>query len=144
MAAISPPAEETSTENTLQPGAGSGSGIRRFGTRGGGGHLRHDAYGDEGKALTTDSEESSGPSGNKDPLNTFRYTGKRYDIGFDSLDMVARRFSPEVGRFMQRDRYLGALSTLGHGFLGPRKITGSKPSPGTSLCKSQGAVGWLE
>ena len=75
----------------------------------------YDAYGDEDKALTTDSEESSGTTGNKDPLNSFRYTAKRFDTGSDSLDMGARRFSPDVGRFMQRDQYLGALSNLGLG-----------------------------
>lgn len=41
--------------------------------------------------MTTDSEESSGATGNKDPLNAFRYTGKRYDTGSDSLDMGAYR-----------------------------------------------------
>lgn len=75
----------------------------------------YDAYGDEDKDLTTDSEEASGATGNKDPLNAFRYTGKRYDTGSDSLDMGARRFSPDVGRFMQRDQYMGALSNLGLG-----------------------------
>lgn len=46
------------------------------------------------------------------PLNPFRFNDKRWDSGSGSLDMGARRFSPDIGRFIQRDMYNDALGDL--------------------------------
>jgi RHS repeat-associated protein len=52
-------------------------------------------------------------SNNNDPLNAYRYTAKRLDTGAgDQLDMGARRFAPDVGRFLQVDVFNGALADL--------------------------------
>jgi RHS repeat-associated protein len=64
------------------------------------------AYGEIDKAL------SKGDTNDDDPLNPYRYTGKRYDSGSGTLDMGARRFGPGPNRFLQRDQYNGALANL--------------------------------
>jgi RHS repeat-associated protein len=48
-----------------------------------------------------------------DPTSSYRYTDKRFDPGSGSLDMGARRFSPDPGRFMQEDVLNDALGDLG-------------------------------
>jgi RHS repeat-associated protein len=63
-------------------------------------------YGDKDAALTKgDADESA-------MLNPYRYTAKRLDPISGTLDMGARRFGPDTGRFLQRDRYMGALADL--------------------------------
>ncbi|HEX2294067.1 MAG TPA: Ig-like domain-containing protein [Actinomycetota bacterium] len=67
----------------------------------------YDAYGGADPHLS---------SGDTDPLlhlNSYRYTGKRTDTGSGTIDMGARRFSPDVARFLQPDVYGGALANLG-------------------------------
>ncbi|HEX2296591.1 MAG TPA: DNRLRE domain-containing protein [Actinomycetota bacterium] len=48
-----------------------------------------------------------------DQLNPYRYSGRRLDTGSGTIDMGARRFSPDTGRFLQPDVFQGALSNLG-------------------------------
>jgi RHS repeat-associated protein len=75
-------------------------------------------YGDSDKELTAGDFDPAEPDivptigAKDDPANAYRYTGKRFDSGSGSLDMGARRFGPDVGRFLQRDLYNGALSDL--------------------------------
>jgi RHS repeat-associated protein len=51
--------------------------------------------------------------------NPYRYGGKRFDTGSGTLDMGARRYTANNGRFLQPDSYSGAISNLGlsHGHL---------------------------
>jgi RHS repeat-associated protein len=65
------------------------------------------AYGDADGALT------KGDADLTSVLNPYRYTGKRLDAISGSYDMGTRRFGPDTGRFLQRDRYMGALADLG-------------------------------
>ncbi len=59
-----------------------------------------------------DSDLSAGDESANTPTNPYRYTGKRYDSGSKTLDMGARRFSPDTGRFLQVDQYSGALKDM--------------------------------
>ncbi|HEX8081372.1 MAG TPA: DNRLRE domain-containing protein [Jatrophihabitans sp.] len=59
-----------------------------------------------------DSAMSAGDTDKNSPINPVRFTEKRYDSGSGTLDMGARRFGPS-NRFLQEDRYAGALSDLG-------------------------------
>jgi RHS repeat-associated protein len=59
----------------------------------------------------TDDAMSAGDPDPKDPINPVRFTEKRYDSGSGTLDMGARRFGPS-NRFLQEDRYAGALADL--------------------------------
>jgi RHS repeat-associated protein len=81
------------------------------------------AYGSADDELTAGDYDPSDPaeaatdglplSNNNDPANAYRYTGKRLDAGAgDSLDMGARRFSPDVARFLQVDYFNGALADV--------------------------------
>jgi RHS repeat-associated protein len=65
-------------------------------------------YGESDAGLTS----GQGTGDAADPLNPYRYTGKRLDAASGTLDMGARRFAPDVGRFLQRDQYHGALADL--------------------------------
>lgn len=56
---------------------------------------------------------SKGDSDPKSPLNPYRFTGKRYDSGSGNLQMGARQFGPQTSRFLQPDRYQGALADMG-------------------------------
>ncbi len=49
----------------------------------------------------------------RDPSNAYRYTGKRTDTGSNTLDMGARRYSPNPGGFLQQDAYNDALGDMG-------------------------------
>lgn len=64
-------------------------------------------YGTADLALTKDDEDTDSP------LNPFRYTGKRFDSGSQTLDMGARHFEPGAGRFLQQDVLLSAAADLG-------------------------------
>lgn len=71
------------------------------------------AYGAEEDGLTTNAESTLGSSFQQtEPLNAFRFNDKRYDTGSLSIDMGARRYGPDVGRFLQSDYYRGALDDL--------------------------------
>jgi RHS repeat-associated protein len=59
-----------------------------------------------------DSSLSAGDTDKNNPINPVRFTEKRYDSGSGTIDMGARRFGPS-NRFLQEDRYAGALSDLG-------------------------------
>jgi RHS repeat-associated protein len=53
--------------------------------------------------------------GDPDPLNpvsAFRYSAMRMDTGSNTVDMGARRFGPDVSRFLTPDLFFGALSNL--------------------------------
>lgn len=56
------------------------------------------------------TRESTDPK--NDPLNPYRFNDRRYDSGSGSIDMGFRRFSPDVGRFLEQDFYRGALADL--------------------------------
>jgi RHS repeat-associated protein len=78
----------------------------------------YSAYGAADDDLTAGDYDPSDPIGtgevnNNNPLNAYRYTGKRLDTGAaDGLDMGARRYSPDAARFLQLDYFNGALSDL--------------------------------
>jgi RHS repeat-associated protein len=73
------------------------------------------AYGEDDAGLTRETDRAGNATDPTDPLNPYRYTGKRMDTGSDTLDMGARRFSPDIGRFLQEDFYGDALGDLGLG-----------------------------
>ena len=79
----------------------------------------YDAYGGS-DAGTGAQALTSGDTNSQAPVNPFRYTGRRVDSGQATsatsaagYDMGARRYGPDVGRFLQQDVYAGALSDLG-------------------------------
>jgi len=67
----------------------------------------YDAYGEKDAGLTAGDPEDT------NPLNPYRYSARRFDSGSGTIDMGARRFGPDTGRFLQPDLFLGALSNLG-------------------------------
>jgi RHS repeat-associated protein len=75
------------------------------------------AYGGKNAELTKGDDAAD------DPLNPYRYTGKRLDTGSSTLDMGARRFSPDTGRFLQQDMYSGGAANLG---LATDALTGNR------------------
>jgi RHS repeat-associated protein len=80
----------------------------------------YDAYGGP-EAPDSDTQSlTTGDPDNQTPLNPFRFSAKRMDSGTatspsgtTTLDMGARRFGPNTGRFQQPDVYFGALANLG-------------------------------
>ena len=75
-----------------------------------------DENGPDGDQLTHEVDPDSSTQSDTpatDPLNGFRYTGKRQDTGTATLDMGARRFSPSTAHFLQSDFYDDALADLG-------------------------------
>lgn len=70
----------------------------------------YEAYGSANSPLT------AGDTNTTDPLNPYRYSGKRYDTGSKTIDMGARRFSPATGRFLQQDLYTSATENLALAF----------------------------
>ncbi len=56
---------------------------------------------------------TNGTARNDNPLNPFRFSGKRYDTGSQTLDTGARRLDLGSGRFLQQDLFRGALDDLG-------------------------------
>jgi RHS repeat-associated protein len=75
-------------------------------------------YGDEDAELTQEKgpkpDETSKEinTTREEPLNPYRFSGKRFDSGSGTLDMGARRFAPDTGRFIQQDQYDDALDDL--------------------------------
>lgn len=59
-----------------------------------------------------DVDGSRGDTDDKNPVNPFRYSAKRFDSGTGTIDMGARRFGPDVSRFLQQDQFEGALDDL--------------------------------
>ena len=74
------------------------------------------AYGAADSALTSGDSAAN-------PLNAYRYSAKRLDPGSGLLDMGARLYSPDQGRFMQADQYASALGNLG---LSSSTLTGNR------------------
>jgi RHS repeat-associated protein len=66
----------------------------------------YDAYGEKDAGL------SAGDPEDNNPLNPYRYSARRFDSGSGTIDMGARRFGPDTGRFLQPDLFLGALDNL--------------------------------
>ena len=60
-----------------------------------------------------DATQSAGDEDKHNPLNPYRFQGKRFDPGSGNLQMGARQFGPSTGRFLQPDRYQGAFADLG-------------------------------
>ena len=65
------------------------------------------AYGD------ADTDLTKGDTDAVNPFNPFRYSAKRTDTGSKTIDMGARRFGPDIGRFLNQDVFHGALANLG-------------------------------
>jgi RHS repeat-associated protein len=61
----------------------------------------------------SDSEITKGDVNADNPLNAYRFSGRRLDSGSGSIDMGARRFGPDTARFLQRDFFNGAVADLG-------------------------------
>ncbi|MCA1825080.1 MAG: hypothetical protein LC640_12680, partial [Frankia sp.] len=59
-----------------------------------------------------DAGLTKGDTSASDPTNPFRYTARRLDSGSGTLDMGARRFGPDIGRFVQYDVLHSALGNL--------------------------------
>ncbi|MCA1572641.1 MAG: hypothetical protein LC798_20560, partial [Chloroflexi bacterium] len=66
----------------------------------------YDPYGAPDPASTVDDPQDD------DPLNPYRYDGRRFDTATQSLDMGARVFDSSTTRFLQRDYLLGALDDM--------------------------------
>jgi YD repeat-containing protein len=91
----------------------------------------YSAYGDREDDLTFETMPDGAtklPNDERNPLNPFRYTGKRGDAGAGMssgsglptgadtgriIDMGARQFGPDVRTFLQEDLYAGAAMDLG-------------------------------
>jgi RHS repeat-associated protein len=78
----------------------------------------YDAYGGEDEGLTT-TQDATTDTDTK-PLNPYRFQGRRLDSGSAtatsearSVDMGARRYGVDTGRFLQQDMLAGALADLG-------------------------------
>jgi RHS repeat-associated protein len=87
-------------------------------------------YGDPDSALT------SGDTATADPLNPYRYTGKRLDPISGSLDMGARRFTPGSARFLQRDQLTAPGAELA--------LTGSLPNSNRYALAAGNPLGYTE
>lgn len=64
------------------------------------------AYGVNNAALTKTSVGFNGS------INSYLYTGKRFDAGSSTYDMGARRYSAPSGRFLQNDAYVSGAANL--------------------------------
>jgi RHS repeat-associated protein len=60
----------------------------------------------------TDSQLSQGDTNTDDPINSFRYTSKRFDSGSSLLDMGVRHFDTDDAHFVQQDRLNDAQGDL--------------------------------
>ena len=75
------------------------------------GYLPYGESDDDGENPDPLTKEPSAPNPGE-PMNAYRYTGKRTDTGSGTLDMGARRFSPGSGSFLQQDAYDDALGDM--------------------------------
>jgi RHS repeat-associated protein len=64
------------------------------------------AYGD------ADTDLTKGDTDAVNPFNPFRYSAKRMDTGSKTIDMGARRFGPDISRFLNQDVFRGAVANL--------------------------------
>ncbi|HYZ75915.1 MAG TPA: RHS repeat-associated core domain-containing protein [Gaiellaceae bacterium] len=72
----------------------------------------YDPYGNEDSTLTQgDRINKTDPNAN-DPLNPYRFSGKRWDSGSATVDMGSRRFGPDTAHFFQNDLFGDALDDL--------------------------------
>jgi RHS repeat-associated protein len=72
-------------------------------------------YGDEEQGTGSISQGDSGTTVTRSTagaLNSYRYSGKRFDTANDSINMGARFFSPDFGSFLQEDYLRDALGDL--------------------------------
>ncbi|WP_185749187.1 Ig-like domain-containing protein [Humibacillus xanthopallidus] len=76
------------------------------------------AYGSEDDGLSSKQDATTDTDTN--PLNPYQFQGRRLDSGgatassaSSSLDMGARRYAADTGRFLQEDMYASALGDLG-------------------------------
>jgi hypothetical protein len=83
-------------------------------------------YGDPDTELSYEQDPYAGSqqkTAANEPLNPYRYSNRRLDLGSEradlgggassgGYDMGARRFGPDIGRFLQPDVYQGAMSDL--------------------------------
>jgi RHS repeat-associated protein len=67
---------------------------------------------DDPAKKTFDPNDPANRHGETEPANPYRYSDKRMDTGSGTVDMGARRFRTDVGRFMQADQYEDALADL--------------------------------
>jgi RHS repeat-associated protein len=83
-------------------------------------------YGAEDPGLTSSSDSTKQQAGGFtgiNPTNNYRFNDFRFDPASGSIDMGARRFSPDTSRFIQDDFYNDALGDLA---LGTDPITGNR------------------
>ncbi len=85
----------------------------------------YDAYGGSDAPSTDSQSLTTGDTDNQTPLNPYRYSGKRMDSGTAAsttpagpagsaqYDMGARRFGPDISKFLQQDMFYTALGDLG-------------------------------
>lgn len=63
-------------------------------------------YGERDDAISRQDDDTT------DPVNPYRYSGRRFDSGSQTYDMGARRFGPGEMRFLQLDFLSSALGDL--------------------------------
>lgn len=71
----------------------------------------HASYGYKGYGSAV-SDLTKGDVDPVNPANPYRFNAKRYDPGSMTVDMGARRYSSELGRFLQRDFFADANDDL--------------------------------
>lgn len=59
-----------------------------------------------------DQTLTKGDTNEKAAINPYRYTGRRIDPISDTYDMGARRFGPDVSKFLQPDLFMNALADV--------------------------------
>jgi RHS repeat-associated protein len=84
----------------------------------------YSGYGEPDEALTAERlPGSTDPPGDFEQVNPFRYSAKRSDALSGTIDMGARQFGPQLGQFLQSDRYDSALADIG---LSSDPLTGNR------------------
>ncbi len=90
----------------------------------------YDPYGEEDTTLT-----KGDPATNDVNITSpFRYSAKRYDTGSETIDMGARRFSPDTSRFLQAPTSTGGAV---------RPVAHDRPPDPEPLCPGRGQPGQL-
>ncbi|HZM81221.1 MAG TPA: DNRLRE domain-containing protein [Candidatus Limnocylindrales bacterium] len=70
------------------------------------------AYGSNDAAQFTGLDKPDPLNPTKEPYNSYRYNGKRWDQAAGSYDMGFRDYSPGLNRYLLRDSYNGALADM--------------------------------